>query len=276
MVKLQSKRMSLLLNRTLGAAFASVLLHLVPLEASIIDIRELKIDLTNTNALSRCEWSPADKYSITSGGLGWDGAPDGNELGYGSILTKPFSLAYFWRPTTSVSIKVEMRPGPRMRTEPDAHYWEDAGQMFARYSPDLVHWSSWQALQRASLSNRIFTGQIAIPSRERAAYEKLRVEYETRNSSQGSNEEKVVRWITKNNPGFFANHLPFVGYVQLLFEGEFVAGNRFKQLDASFSFSVGGLHTEPSDSKEREQFQKDMMTVPWRFKGATQAKSPSE
>ncbi len=139
--------------------------------------------------------------------------------------------------------------------------------MFVRHSPDLVHWSSWQELSSDSRSNRVFQGSIGIPGRERDAYENLRIEFERNNEAGGSNEEEAVRWIVKNDPTFFAKHLPFIGYIQLLFEGQFVTGDRFKELNAVISYSVGGLHAEPADEEERERFRKQMFTVPWRFEG---------
>ena len=249
------------------AALILVFLHTARLNATILHSNEIKIDFTNTNAASHASWSPEEGAGITSEGLGWDPSPDGREVTGCSILTHPIGIAFFWRPTTSARVKVEIQPGPGFRTWEGEKYWQTAGRMFIRHSPDLVHWSSWQELQSGSMSNRVFEGTIGVPEREQIVYETLRLKYQRSHMARGSNEEAAVRWIVQNDPEFFAKHLPFIGHVQLLFEGRFEAGHRFKSLDASFSYSVGGVHTEPAEPKEREEFRKQMMTVPWRFEG---------
>ncbi|MCW5557061.1 MAG: hypothetical protein KIT22_04385, partial [Verrucomicrobiae bacterium] len=212
-------------------------------------------------------------FGFTNLGRGWLGGPDGQEYNGGEILVHPVPVGFFWRPTRSVSIRAELSPGPQELKRPEGQsYWRNPGQMYARFSPDRVHWSTWQALSLASRTNRVFEGLLAVPGKDAANYQRLRLDYANREGIPwSSDEEAAVRWILEQDPAFFANNLPFIGYVQLLFEGEFVAGHRFKNLKAELSYSVGGLHAEPPKD---ERIEKQMWTVPWRFQGSTTQAEP--
>ena len=233
----------------------------------IFDSKTIEIDLTDTNAASQCEWAPADAFAITKKGLGWDGESNGQHLGAGEILTHPVGVGYWHRPTTSVHIRAELSPGPQKLTDNDGHsYYADPGHMYARHSPDRQHWSSWQALTLVSCTNRVYEGELAIPGRERySLYERLRLEYADRDDAPWpDDEEAAVRWIVSRNPDFFATNLPFIGYVQLLFEGPFPSGRRFKTFKAVLSYSVGGLGFDPMDDDHVKLSEEELM-MPWRF-----------
>lgn len=231
----------------------------------VFDSKAIIIDLTRPDATNLCEWFPRERYTITEGGLGWEGTPTGQRINGGEVVVHPIAVGYFWRPARSVSIRVEILPGPEELKTPDGKsYWRNAGQLYARYSPDLIHWSTWQPLSPDSRTNRVFAGRLVVPGREREEYERLRVEYGNREDVRwSSDEEAAVRWILERDPEFFAGHLPFIGYVQFLFEGEFVVGYRFKSIKIELSFSVSGLHVEPED----EQLKARMWSEPWKYRG---------
>ena len=233
---------------------------------SVIDERTIEIDMTDTNAASQCEWAPADAFAITKKGLGWDGESNGQHLGAGEILTHPVGVGYWHRPTTSVHVRAELSPGPQKLTDHGHSYYDTPGYMYARHSPDRQHWSSWQALTLVSCTNRVYEGELAIPGRERySLYERLRLEYAQRDDAPWpDDEEAAVRWIVSWNPEFFATNLPFIGYVQLLFEGPFPPGRRFKTFKAELSWSVGGLGFGPMEDDHVKLSEEELM-MPWRF-----------
>lgn len=243
---------------------AIFLITIQSISGGILDSREIEIDFTKTNAANQCEWFPIGRYSITKEGLGWDGPADGEHLSAGEILTKPVGIGLFWRPAQAARIRVEIEPAPlQLSTGDGRKYRLQPGRMFARHSPDLVKWSSWQRLREHTTStNRIFEGDFGVPGRERLRYELLRVEYGARSDIPwSSDEEAAVRWILQKHPEFFNRNLPFIGYVQLLFEGEFVAGHGFNQMRLQISYSLGGLHQPPPNKDVEAQ----MWTIPWRF-----------
>jgi hypothetical protein len=240
---------------------------------SVIDERTIEIDLTDTNAASQCEWVPADRYAITKKGLGWEGDPGGQQANGGEILTHPVGVGFWHRPTQSVHVRAELSPGPQELTNDDGKsYYDNPGRMYARHSPDHEHWSSWQGLTLVSRTNRVYEGELAIPGREHRRYEELRVEYAQRDDVRWpEDEEAAVRWIVSRNPDFFATNLPFIGYVQLLFEGDFVPGRRFRTFKAVLSYSVGGLGLDPDDEHIK---QNGGWLMPWRFPSAASGGEP--
>jgi hypothetical protein len=238
----------------------------------VFDSKVINIDLTRSEATNLCEWFPGERYAITDGGLGWEATPTGQRINGGEIVVHPIAVGFFWRPARSVSIRAEILPGPEeLKTPEGKPDWRNAGDLHARYSPDLIHWSTWQPLSLDSRTNRVFEGQSVVPGREQQEYEHLRVEYGNRDDVPwSSDEEGAVRWILERDPEFFAHNLPFIGYVQFLFEGEFVAGYRFKSIKVELSYSVGGLHVEPEDDHLKAQ----MWSAPWRFRGSSAQVEP--
>ena len=74
-------------------------------------------------------------------------------------------------------------------------------------------------------------------------------------------EEAMANWITKKDPDFFREHRPFVGYVQVLFEGDFWGGQRVNRLEVSAAWGVGGVASVPKDKNAEKD-----RDGPWRFK----------
>ncbi len=236
----------------------------VPLQGAIEDFKELTIDLTNEKeAGEKSTWFPADMVTVTAGGLGWDGETAASRDGW--IQTKPMAVGLSWRAPSSVSLRVEISPAPvtfTMSNGQKATPW--AGQAFARYSPDAMHWSSWQALARDPQKPevRAFAGQLSVPQRERREYGDFLAEYSKLDVPWKSDEEAAVAWILKRSPDFFARSLPFIGYVEFLFEFPFQGGQRLKRLQGVAMCGMSGLHFPPKDESvfnEREN-------LPWRFK----------
>ena len=75
-----------------------------------------------------------------------------------------------------------------------------------------------------------------------------------------SDEEAAVRWIIARHGDFFAEQIPFMGYVEFLVEQRFPSGQRVKSFKAHLAYGMGGLATLPRDpaaDKDRD--------IPWRF-----------
>jgi hypothetical protein len=224
--------------------------------ASIQGNSELEIDFTNEkDASKKAVWSPADKLSVSSAGLGWDGEADASWDGW--IQTRPHAIGYSWRPTRNVSVSVEIQPAMC-----------EAGGVYLRYSSDRKHWTSWQALLRGRSPNdrrqvpagSSYHGTIRVPYRDQQTYNRLLSEYSTMDVPWKSDEEAAVRWIVARDPDFFAEQIPFIGYVEFLVEQGFAGSRRVKSFNAELGFGMGGLHVPPRDPpayKDRD--------VPWRF-----------
>jgi len=138
-----------------------------------------------------------------------------------------------------------------------------AGEAFARYSPDGLHWSNWQVMvcDRKRTDARAFSGEITVPQRERREYGEFLSEYAKLDVPWRSDEEAAVGWILKRAPDFFGRSLPFIGYVELLFEFPFQGGQRLTKLQASAAYGMSGVHYPPKDESVFNGRQ-----TPWRFK----------
>jgi hypothetical protein len=242
---------------------------------SILTHRELKVDFADANdAAAKAYWFPAEKLSITEGGLGWDG--DANASRDGWIQTRPISLGYSWRTPFVISVRAEIYPPPPERiTSGGRKYTPHAGEIYVRYSPDLKHWSSWQVLQYAEPQShaekrrpgKYYKGTIRVPYRERSEYSKLLMEYSRLDVPWKSDQEAAVRWMLRRQPDFFARSLPFIGYVEFLVEGDFRGGHRLESLKIDTSYGMSGLHHAPKDKGIYENH------GPWKFRAEDTTKA---
>ena len=107
-------------------------------------------------------------------------------------------------------------------------------------------------------------GEARVPYREGSEYRKLLSEYSKLDVLWKSDEEAAIHWILDQNPDFFFHHLPFVGYIEFLFEGSFHGGQRIQSFKADVSCCLGGMHYSPKDQNTR----KNHISNPWRFKAA--------
>jgi len=265
--------MKTILNISAGAVFLVVAPGSY---ASIEGFQQIKIDFTNPGeAEIKARWSEPDKITVSKDGLGWDG--DGAASRDGWIQTKPIALGFSWRPTYAISVRFAIQPPPHefalqngQKTTPDA------GDVYVRYSPDLKHWSSWQALQRSEPQSleekkkpgRYYSGMTRVPYVERNEYSKLVSDYSKMDVPWKSDEEAAVQWILNRDPEFFSKHIPFIGYAEFLFEGGFRGGQRIQSLKAEVSYGMGGMHSPPRDDavyKNRD--------VPWRYEDRKDVKA---
>lgn len=245
-------------------ALVVVSVAITPSRASIFDMDRLAIDFTSeAGARGKANWGEGNALNVTANGLGREG--DAASLVYGWIQTKPVAVGRSWRPPLSVSLQVVISPPPKPITlrsgQTTMPWWR---KLFARFSPDCKHWSSWQAL-RSDPTNadlRVFCGELSIPQREREAYSALLTEYAKLDVPWKSDEEGAVRWIIERTPDFFERSIPFIGYVEFLYELPFYGGQRISRFEAAIGWSLSGLHHSP----QNPDVLRDRAKTPWRFK----------
>src|SRR5437899_2789976 len=131
--------------------------------APVLDFDYLVIDFTNAkDARAKSEWHMPDGGEINDQGLG------GTKKVWTAwwIETKPLPIGLYLRPAYGASVTVTIKPPPLENGSP-------VGAVFARYSPDCKHWSSWQPLSREEKesSAAIFKGELAVAGREREKYD---------------------------------------------------------------------------------------------------------
>lgn len=254
----------------LTLVLSGIFLGYSTLYASIMGNNELHIDFTRlddaTNkATWKASWSEPDKLGVTTNGLGWDGESASTYEGW--IQTQPLAVGLSWRPPSAVGIHVTIEPAPKAITLNSGQiYTPDSGQLFARYSPDYKHWSSWQVLQpdktSTSPDSRVFSGQLWVPERGREQYDQYMAEYSKLDVPWPSDEEALANWILQRDPKFYEHSLPFIGYVEFLFEDEFYGGQRITGFKAEITYGVSGIASAP----KTKNIGRSRDDLPWRFK----------
>ena len=258
------KRITLFLALSLLAAAESV-------RAEIDGPNRLSIDFANSaDATKKATWSSDPNIiTVSKNGLGWEGDRASHADGW--IQTKPVALGLSWRPTYAISVRCEVQPPPREITLDNGQkLTPDAGDMYVRFSPDRVHWSGWQALQRAepqSVSEkkqpgRYYTSIIRVADRDRKAYSKLVWDYAQLDVPWTSDEEAAVQWILGRDSDFFVTNIPFIGYVEFLYEPGFYGGQAIQSFKADISYNTGGIYSIPKDPAVEQN-----RHIPWRFVG---------
>lgn len=107
-----------------------------------------------------------------------------------------------------------------------------------------------------------FEGEVRVTYRDRAKYDELRLRYARREDVDwSSDEDAMVRELVKNDPKLFEKSLPFVGYVQFLYEKSLPSGHRIKSLDVHVDWWLSGIHGAPRDPKTYKE-----KSGPWQFK----------
>lgn len=221
-----------------------VLLPSGPLLATISSTTRYTIDFTRPEeAATKARWSPAERIEATAEGLGWDGETRSRRDIW--VQSQPIGVGLWWRPAQSVSIRAKIEP------RGDFH-----GTMFARFSPDARNWSNWQVLVRQAPRDRPdpkdradatphYVGRLAVPRRDTERYDEYLRQYRALDVPWTSDEEAAVKWILEQEPDFFERALPFVGYVQFLYEARPYGGQRLKALRFEMGWTVSGIHSLP-------------------------------
>ncbi len=245
-------------------SLATAAIYALSLNSSIIDYKSIEINFTDSaDVFGKALWSPQGALNITGEGLGWDGeAASSRDC---RIITEPLALGLSWRPPSSISVKVTILPEPEQfilnSGDTSKPY---GGDVFIRYSPDLANWSSWQVLNTSESGDpgRIFSGTVRIPNLERETYSALIGEYAKFDVEWRCDEDAAVRWLLSIDEHFFERYIPFIGYVEVLFESSFFGGQRISSFKAEVVYSLSGLHTLPKDTSSYEE----RNSTPWSFR----------
>lgn len=252
------------------------------LRASMEGMKELVIDFTKPEGAHRARWSTPEILTANSFGVGWDGPVTSRRGGW--IQTEPVAIAYSWRPVVGASITARIAPtAPETRVSNGQVVRPEVAELYVRYSADAKNWSSWQPLRADEAIFRqtgelVFQGALSVPNHARQAYEKLLSTYGKLDVPWASDEDAAVRWILSRNPRFFETELPFIGYVQFLYEGYFYGGRRLTKFSARIGWGLSGIHHPPKDPSALPS-----TNEPWKFRaegaewfGKGDAGAPSE
>ncbi|MBX3161647.1 MAG: hypothetical protein KF773_37145 [Deltaproteobacteria bacterium] len=226
--------------------------------AGILGMHQLKLDFTRPGAAKQATWTSSPKLVLGPKGL--ELRAPGPEVFDLALTTEPMATGTSWRPAGGVGITATVSPAAAPVTLDNGQtYTPQPGRLYARYSPDAKHWSSWQVMAMPTPYH--YSGELAVPRTHAAPYDELVEKYGKLDVPWKSDEEAAVQWILKAQPDFFAKHQPFVGYVQFLYEATLAGGQRIERLDADVSFGIGGAHVAAKDPKVAAKRE-----GPWRFR----------
>lgn len=214
--------------------------------APIIDIDFLTVDFTNDkDARAKAEWSIPDGGNINDHGCGCDK----RDCGDWWIETKPMAIGLYWRPTASARITVKIMGEGKTEGPPQL-------TVYARYSSDFKHWSSWQMLSgdEKQTAPWLFKGDMSVPNRERQKYENYLKTYQDGDNYNSAGEEALAQWILHREPKFFEQNMPIVGYIEFLFEGPTTGPWRIKRFEAEVVWGISGFGSPNNDLKTRWRF----------------------
>ena len=235
--------------------------------AAIAGNNELAIDFTNQDdAISKATWSHPDRIKITKDGLGWEGESSSSIDSW--IRTNPMPVGLSWRPLTHTNVYVTIDPAPssyKLRNG-QTQKIPYPGIVYVRYSPDRMHWSSWQALRYETDKEQFkgksfFSGVVAVPHQARRNYQRhLEAYLQRKDVAWASDEAALAASILKKQPEFFRKNSPFIGYLQFLFEGSSRGSQRIRKFRASAGWGLSGMHMPARDPKaEKNRY------GPWSF-----------
>lgn len=207
------------------------------------------LDFTDPHVAQQASWTHS--ASIKPGPHGLVGEESSGWMPFQLQTTEPFAIGSYWQAARAATIYAQLSPAAPLVSNGQTSF-PGAGRMFARYSPDTKHWSTWQVLG-LPLSTELeacgsgyprcytFSGELIVSQQDRREFDELCSEYQK--LSGYSTDEACVRWILKSQPDFFATHLPFIGYVQFLYEAVFAGGQRIERLTIHISY--GGARPPP-------------------------------
>jgi hypothetical protein len=230
--------------------------------ATVESGREVLWDFTQADKVVKLvRWTDTKYPKATADGLGWNGrATESRNVTIES--RQPVAVGWSWHPVTTVSVYAEIVPAGEFSFGPNSITFPvTAGVLYARYSPDGRHWSTWQALDLQEPQDHrkprlFFAGTLRVPERARQHYAALVQEFAGTDRIVAVDEEAAVAWVLKKNRAFFEKELPFIGYTEFLWETQIRGDQRLRQVKIHLGYSRSGHLDVPRGHDD---------VTPWRF-----------
>lgn len=218
---------------------------------AVVDVGwQVVLDFTQPDKIKQmAHWTDEHYINSTRDGLGWDGkAREHRDVVIETV--EPIAVGWSWHPVTTLNIATEVIPAGKFTFNGGVAFPSTASTLYARYSPDGKHWSTWQALKaqvpRDKEHPRLWIqGTLRVPRKARQRYAKLLREFARTDRPISVDEEAAVRWILEKQPDFFKHELPFIGYVEFLYETSIQGNQRLKRLNINLSYHGSRMSLPP-------------------------------
>lgn len=196
------------------------------------------IEFGRTRPLEGVTWSSS--INLTSAGLSTEPVQSSNNSRDFWIQLQPLAAGMSWRPPRSTQVKVTLT---------DLELDNGHIQLFFRYSSDRVHWSSWYAMRSTPTAGRgasaEYQGAASLPQAAGEQYAALMSDWWRTAPEWSSDEHEFCMWLAAHHPNYFATEMPFIGYVQVRFEGN-ARQLRLAGVMVEQSWGVSGLSAIPT------------------------------
>lgn len=203
------------------------------------------------------DWGPKKNLSMNAEGLGFDGSVRSSRSGW--ILSKPIAVSLYHKTISSIRMTVTLEGEFGKFHDNGMDVISYPGNIYVRYSPDRVNWTSWMHTNspinnkyaKGIIKNDKFSYMLSVPKRNRQAYREYLKKYTDlglQTKSQNGHEGLVL-WILEQDSDFFKKEMPFIGYVQILYEQDFQGGKRLKNIHVHFGIGVSGLSIFPLNNR---------------------------
>lgn len=216
--------------------------------------RYVVLDFTQPEIATKiARWEDPEYVQAASDGLGLkEQDSDYRDLTVETLT--PTAVGWSWLPVTSVKIQAEVvASGESYLRDIRRVNSSMPNQLYVRYSPDCKNWSTWQALACRAIPDQIdpairFQGVLRIPKKTQRRYRQYLQEYS--NAHQKPiviDQYDAVSWIVDRDPAFFSKEIPFIGYVDFLFEATIKGDARLKKLQIEIEYSRKDRGPAPPD-----------------------------
>ena len=104
--------------------------------------------------------------------------------------------------------------------------------------------------------------ELSVPNIDMKEYQKYYNEFQKLDVPWVDNQDALARWIIKKDPNFFAKHIPFIGWIEILYEDSSITESpRLKKVNITLAAGISGMATPPKDPKNKNYISQSS----WKF-----------
>ena len=201
-------------------------------------------------SLTNVTWEPANNFNVTENGLGWEDEPAAHRDI--TLRFKPIPIGYSWRAPAGVGVSMKVFSDRSEYILNSGHTSTPyPGQFYVRYSVNRKNWSSWINVPQDNTTDAkywYYHVGLGVPDLNMIEYREYYNAYKQLDVPWVDDQNALAEWIVKEDPAFFANHIPFIGWIEILYEGSIGGSRRFNEINISLGIGISGMHSSPKDA----------------------------
>ena len=165
---------------------------------------------------------------------------------YSLQTTRPYPVALTYHPLYSVGITATVQPTNTLSTP-----FPSEGHVYVRYGIDTQHWSTWIPLPRSQDKEGPirFGLSLEVPTIQRKSFMDYQRQFSQLNTPPTYQVGDTLDWIQEQDPQFLENNIPFIGYLQFLYETDETGADEIDRIDITIMRAYGGMIPYPPSEK---------------------------